>query len=115
MGADKVPLFLKSINERGRMAIFPDLEDNEGAYGLTEDWYEVEWVCHHHDERRSATSRPTSGGEERAASGYALPPRESSMQTGSFEFDIEPLVRDAYDIVKAQIEAEEGSTMETGP
>ena len=41
-GGDKVPLFLKSINERGRMAIFPDLEDNEGAYGLTEDWYEVE-------------------------------------------------------------------------
>ena len=42
VGADKVPLFLKSINERGRMAIFPDLEDDEGAYGLTEDWYDVE-------------------------------------------------------------------------
>ena len=37
------------------------------------------------------------------------------MQTGSLEFDIEPLVREAYDIVKAQIEDEEGSTIEAGP
>ena len=35
VGADKVPLFLRSVNKKGRMAIFPDLEDNEGAYGLT--------------------------------------------------------------------------------
>ena len=44
MGADKVPLVLKSVNEKGRMAIFPDLEDDEGEYGLTEDWNEVERV-----------------------------------------------------------------------
>ena len=62
VGADKVPLVLKSVNEKGRMAIFPDLEDDEGEYGLTEDWNEVEWVCHQHDARRSTTTRPTSGG-----------------------------------------------------
>ena len=45
-------------NERGRMAILPDLEDDEGAYGLTEDWNEVEWAYQQHDERRSATTRP---------------------------------------------------------
>ena len=32
VGADKVLLFLKSVNEKGRMAILPDLEDDEGAY-----------------------------------------------------------------------------------
>ena len=31
VGADKVPLFLKSVNERGRVAIYPYLEDDEGA------------------------------------------------------------------------------------
>ena len=115
VGADKVPLFLKSVNERGRMAIFPYLEDDEGAYGLTEDWNEVEWACIQCDERRSATTRPASGGEERAATDYALPPEESSTQIGSEELDIEALVREAYEIVEAQIEAEEGLIAESGP
>ena len=81
MGADKVLLFLKSVNEKGRMAIIPELEDDEGAYGLTEDWNEVEWVCQQHDERRSATTRPVSSGEVRAASDYALPPEECSTRS----------------------------------
>ena len=51
VGADKVLLFFKSINERRRMAILPNLEDDEGAYGLTEDWNEVERVCRQHDEK----------------------------------------------------------------
>ena len=50
VGADKVPLFLKSINERRRMAIFPYLEDDKGAYGLTEDWNKVEWACQQYDD-----------------------------------------------------------------
>ena len=41
VGVDKVLLFLKSVNEKGRMAILSDLEDDEGAYGLHEDWNEV--------------------------------------------------------------------------
>ena len=90
MGVDKVPLFLKSVNERGRMAIFPYLEDDEGSYGLTEDWNEVEWACIQCDERWSATTRPASGVEERAATDYALPLEESSTQIGSEELDIEP-------------------------
>ena len=100
VGAVKVLLFLKSVNEKGRMAIFPDLEDDEGAYGLTEDWNEVEWACHQHDERRSATTRPASGGEERAVSDYALPLEESSTRNLSVELDLEALVREAYEIVK---------------
>ena len=58
VGADKVLLFSKPVNQKGRMAILPDLEDDEGAYGLTEDWNEVEWAYQQHDERRSATTRP---------------------------------------------------------
>ena len=81
VGADKVPLFLKSVNEKGRMAIFPDLENNEGAYGLTEDWNEVEWACQQYDERQLAITRPSSGGEVRAASDYALPPEECSTRS----------------------------------
>ena len=38
VGVDKVLLFLKSINENGRMAILPELKDDEGAYALIEDW-----------------------------------------------------------------------------
>ena len=56
------------------MTIFPYLEDDEGAYSLTEDWYEVEWACIQCDARRSATTRTASSGEERVATDYALPP-----------------------------------------
>ena len=115
VGADKVALFLKSVNERGRVAIFPYLEDDEGAYGLTEDWNVVEWACIQCDARRSATTRLASGGEERAATDYALPPQESSTQIGSDELDIEALIREACGLVKAKIKAEEGLIAETGP
>ena len=46
-------------------------------------------------------------------SDYASPPmEESSSQNGSVEFNIEALVREAYEILKTKIEAEEGSIME---
>ena len=48
-------------------------------------------------------------------SDYPLLLEESSTWIGSVELDIEALVREAYEIVEAQIEAEEGSTMKTGP
>mgnify|MGYP000022839779 CR=1 FL=1 len=51
VGADKVLLFLKSVNEKGRMAILSELKDDEGANGLTEDWNEVERVCRRHEEK----------------------------------------------------------------
>ena len=70
-------------------------------------------MCHQHDARRSATTQPTSSGDDRAASDYSLPPKESSPWNGSVELDIEALVREVYEIVKAQIEAEEGFIMES--
>ena len=47
---------------------------------------------------------------------YASPPtKESSLQSGLVELDIEASSREVYEIVEAQIEAEEGFTMGTGP
>ena len=86
-------LFLKSVNEKGRMAILSELEDDEGEYGLTEDWNEVERVCQRHEEMRSSATRPASGGERRMVSDYASPlTEESSPRNGSVELDIEALV-----------------------
>ena len=46
-------------------------------------------------------------------SNYASPlTEESSPRNGSVELDIKALVQEAYEIVKAQIEVVEGSTME---
>ena len=65
---------------------------------------------------RSSATWPASGGERRIVHDYASPPtEESSPWNGLVELDIEALVREAYEIVEAQIEAKEGPTMETGP
>jgi hypothetical protein len=101
VGANKVRLFLKTIHHEERMDILFELPDNDGAHGLTEDWSEVEWVCRQHDVSRSTTERPESSGEEKEASDYALPPEESSMQAGSEELDLEALIREACELVKA--------------
>ena len=68
VGVDKVILFLKSVNEKGRMAILSELEDDEGEYGLTEDWNEVERVCRRHEEMRSSATLPVSGSKRRMVS-----------------------------------------------
>ena len=90
-------------------------ESFEGALLEAYGYAKPEWVCRQHEEKRSATTRPASGGEERAASDYALPSEESSTCNGLEEFDLEALVREAYEIVKAQIKAEEGFVKELGP
>ena len=115
VGADKVLLFLRSVNKKGRMTILFELEDDNRVNGLTEDWTEVKRVCPQHEEKRSAGTRPTRGGERRMVSDYASPPtEESSSRNGSVELDIEALVREAYEILKTKVEAEEGSIMESG-
>ena len=85
VGADKVLLFLRSLNDGGRMAILPDLEDDKGAYGLTEDWYEVEAACYYHDEMRLSATRPASGGKTGSVSNYASPPAEEDTSPHPME------------------------------
>ena len=48
-------------------------------------------------------------------SDYALPPEESPTHDGSEEYDLEALKQEAYEIVKAKIEAEGGFVTELGP
>ena len=45
MGADKVLLFIRSIDQAEREVIGIELEEDDGANGLTEDWSKVGRVC----------------------------------------------------------------------
>ena len=47
-------------------------------------------------------------------SDYALPFKERSTRDGTEEYELEALVWEAYEIVRSKIEANGGSTMETG-
>ena len=44
VGADKVLLFVRSIDRAEREAIGIELQEDDGANDLTEDWLEVERV-----------------------------------------------------------------------
>ena len=50
-----------------------------------------------------------------AVSEYALPPEECSMRNDMEEYDLEALIREAYEIMEAQIKADRGFIMESGP
>ena len=115
VGADKVLLFLKTVHHEEGMDILFELQDDDGAHGLTEEWPEVEWVCRQHEARRSATTRPPSGGEERMTTDYSVPPEESSSRTGLEGLDLGALIREACELVMAKFEAEEGLIAESGP
>ena len=45
VGADKVLLFIRSIDRAEREAIGIELEEDDGANGFTEDWAKVGRVC----------------------------------------------------------------------
>ena len=64
------------------MAIRIELDDNDGANGLIEDWAKFERVWQRHDEKRrrtlSARTWTMSGGQKRVTSDDRLPPKEES-------------------------------------
>ena len=57
VGADKVLLFVRSIDHAEREVIGIELEEDDGVNGLTEDWSKVEWVCQRLAEVQSAKAR----------------------------------------------------------
>ena len=57
MGADKVLLFFKSIDQAKREIIGIEHEEDDGANGLTEDWSKVRRVCQRLDEERAVKAR----------------------------------------------------------
>ena len=50
MGANKVLLFVQSIDRAEREAIRIELEEDDGVNGLTKDWSTVGRVCQRMDE-----------------------------------------------------------------
>ena len=50
-------MFVRSIDRAEQEAIGIELEEDDGANGLTEDQSKVEWVCRRLDEERSAKAR----------------------------------------------------------
>ena len=120
MGMGKVLLFVKSIDQRERMAIRLKLNEDDSANRPTKDWTKVERECRLHDEGKtrfsSAITRPTRNGEGRTGCNYTLPPKEESLKTEvSTAFDIEVVMREAFKNLKVQVEAEEKLKMETKP
>ena len=56
-GADKVLLFDRSMDRIEQEAIGIELEEDDGANGLTEDWSKVEQVCQRLDKEWSARAK----------------------------------------------------------
>ena len=65
MGADKVLLFVRSIDQAEREVIGIELEDDDVANGLTEDWSEVERVCQRVGVEQSARAEGNARVEKR--------------------------------------------------
>ena len=118
VGVDKVLLFVKSIDRRERNAIGILLEDDDGANGLTENWAEVERVCRRHDKRKmgllSTMSRSLRDDKKELRCGNTPPQKEKSLKMeGSTVLDIKTLIREAYENLTLQVDAEEKLEMES--
>ena len=71
MGANKVLLFVRSIDRAEREAIRIELEDDDEANGLTEDWSKVGRVCQRLDDEQQIEGKGrkrASGKESRQGS-----------------------------------------------
>ena len=111
MGVDKVLMFVRSIDRKEMISIRIELEDDDGANGFIEDWAKFERVCQRHDEKRmrklSATTWPMSGSQKRFTRNGRLPPiEESSLWKDPMVHNIEALIREAYEILKMQVDTE---------
>ena len=120
VGVDKVLLFVKSINRKEREAIGVQLEDDDGANGLMEDWAQVRRVCRQHDKEGvgilSATTWPRRDDRKGTICDDVLPPKEESLRRkGWMVHNMEALVREAYESLKLQVEAEGKIPTESKP
>ena len=57
MVADKVLLFVRSIDRAELEAIGIELEEDDGANGLTKDWSKVKRICRRLDEEHSTRAK----------------------------------------------------------
>ena len=96
------------------MTIGVELEDDDGANGLTEGWVKVKRVYWRHDKKRtgisSTTTWPTSGGQKRVTSEDTLPPREERSSWKDSTVHKEAVISD--EILKMQVDTEGNPMME---
>ena len=60
VGADKVLLFVRSIDHAEREVIGIELEEDDGVNGLTEDWSKVRMGARNKESRQGSASEPGS-------------------------------------------------------
>ena len=120
VGLDKVLMFVKSIDLKERKATRIQLEDDDGANALTENWAYVERVCRQHDKRKmgilSTTSRFARDNQRRMRCGNMPPPKEDTLKKEDLKtLNIEAFIREAFENLKVQDKAEKKLKMETIP
>ena len=98
MGADKLLLFVRSIDRAEREAIGIELEEDEGANGLTEDWSKVSRVCQRMDDERAGRAR------RKTRDGAPLPQEEVDRQRVVARLDFEARIAEAYAALEAMLE-----------
>ena len=101
MGEDKVLLFVRSIDQAEREAIRIELEENDGANGLTEEWSKVGRVCQRMDDERVGKAR------RKTCDGAPSPQEEVERQRAAARLDVEDRIAEAYAALEAMLEDEE--------
>ena len=100
MGADKVLLFVRSVDLEEREAIGIELEEDEGANGLTEDWSKVDRVCQRMDEERAGKAK------RKVRDGAPSQQEEGERKGAAARLGFETRIAEAYAALEAMLEAE---------
>ena len=103
VGADKVLLFVRSVDLKEREAIGIELEEDDGANGLTEDWSKVGRVCQRMDEERAGKAR------RKTRDGAPSPQEEDERKRAAARLGFKTRIASAYAALEAMLEAEEES------
>ena len=107
MGVDKVLLFVRSIDRAEREAIRIELEEYDGANGLTEDWAKVGRVCQRMDDERAGRAR-----RKTRDSAPSLQ-EEGEREKVAARLDFETRIAEAYTALEAMLEDGERMRLES--
>ena len=94
-------LFVRSIDRAEREAIGIELEEDDGANGLTEDWSKVGRVCQRMDDERAGRAR------RRTRDGAPTLQEEGEQEKAVARLDFETRIVEAYAALEAMLEDEE--------
>ena len=108
VGVDKVLLFVRSIDRAEREVIGIELEEDDGANGLTEDWSKVGRVCQWLDEEQVVKAR------RKTRDGAPSQQEEGARQRESARLGLRARIAEAYVALEAMLEEEERSRPQSG-